>query len=148
MSKIDPIVKKGLFGVGYGAASGVIGQCFVPTAIAAAAGTAGAVAASCATGTAILILPYFLLRHGLDKVIDKNENPLTHWILRAALDVGLAVSAALVGAAIIGLAATPIMYCALAGVAALKLAEVCFKALMGCICAAATIKVVANNLSP
>lgn len=131
MSKINPMVKYGLFGALYGA-GGVIGQGYVPTAVAVAAGTAGAVAASCVTGTAILFIPYYLLRQGLNKLIDEDENLIAHWILKAALDVGFAISVAIVGAAIIGVAATPIMYCSLAGVAILKIAEIVFTTLTYC----------------
>ncbi len=128
MADIDSLVKKGIFSTAGSALCGLTGQLFVPTAFAISAGT---VAAACAVGTGILVLPYLLLQAGLDSVVSEKNNPLTHWILSTAISVGQAVSAAVIGATILGVAAAPIAYCALTGMAVLTFAAFCFTVLIG-----------------
>ncbi|NDB70413.1 MAG: ABC transporter permease subunit, partial [Methylocystaceae bacterium] len=101
MTNTEILNKLGLYGaassisIGGSALAGVLGQAVLPTAIAAAVGTAGTVAAACATGSAIMILPQILLSEGLNAVFPKDSYPLLNPLLSFGLQAGLIYATAL-----------------------------------------------------
>lgn len=104
------------------ACGGFIGKAILPAAAVVGASSMGTVALACATGAFIVFLPVAALKLGLASGVNKIRNPCSSWLLTAALSVGSIVAAAALGAALFGLAINPVMYCALAGGAVLKVA--------------------------
>ena len=121
MTNTEILNKLGLYGaassisIGGTALAVVLGQAVLPTAIAAAVGTAGTVAAACATGSAIMILPQILLSEGLNAVFPTDSYPLLNPLLSFGLQAGLIYATYTIGASIFGLSASSLFVCALVG---------------------------------
>ena len=106
MADIDKLVLQGIFRVSLDTLGGVVGRAILPMAAVAASTTVGSVAISCVLGSTILYIPYLLLKKGMDWAVNEHKHPLTHWLAMTTISIGMTIASAVLGAAILGLAAT------------------------------------------
>lgn len=121
--------------------TGVIGAVSAPGlglgTFAAAAGGLGLIAASCATGAAILVVPWALIHAALEVRISSAKVNENFWLgvffrtLQISMGIGVIVGAALLGAVVLGACANPIGASILAGLLVAAIAVVGIIALCG-----------------
>ena len=118
MKNTEILKRLGTYGVGIPAAAalfGVAGHAVLPTAIAAAAGTAGVVAAACATGAAVMMIPYFTFYHAVNNICPETNHPFLNPLLMTVIKIGMLCDIATVGASVFGLSAQALTLSLLVG---------------------------------
>ncbi len=130
--------------------TGVIGAVSAPGlgfgSLAAAAGGLGIIAASCATGAAILLIPWAVVHAVLESWIQSSKEEERFWsaafyrTLQIAAGIGAAVGAAILGAVVLGACANPIGASVLVGLLVTAIVAVGIITLMGMLAAPAVIK--------